>query len=221
MRRAAARRRAFPGICCAAWLALSCAPKPPARFDVQLKVESDPGRPVASAKLARAGQTLAETDENGSALLHLQGTPGELVALHVSCPTGFRSPDTALSITLRPLLDRRVPQYRVSCRPLLRSVVVAVRAQNGFDLPLKYLGKEIARTDKAGAGHALLSLPPGETATLTLDTSAQERLLPRNPELKLTVPERDEVVVFDQTFSRDVERTPRRKQPKQTGPTRI
>jgi hypothetical protein len=208
---------------CAALLAGACAAKAPAIFNVQLKVESDPGRPLAGARLLRGGRTIAETDEGGSALLHLSGSPGEVVALSVSCPSGFRSPDAALAIVLRPLLERRVPQYHASCSPLVRSVVVAVRAQNGPDLPLKYLGKEIARTDRSGAGHALLSLPPGETATLTLDTSGagHERLLPRSPALKLTVPERDEMVVFDQTFTREVEKTVRRGKSKHVGPTRI
>jgi hypothetical protein len=207
----------------AALFVSACAGKPPVSFDVQIKVESDPGRPLAGVRLLRDGRSLAQTDERGSALLQLSGAPGEVVALSLSCPSGFRSPDAPLAVVLRPLLERRVPQYRASCAPLLRSLVVAVRAQNGPDLPLKYLGKEIARTDLTGAGHALLSLPPGETATLTLDTSGpgHERLLPRSPELKLTVPERDELVVFDQTFTREVEKTVRAKKAKHLGPTRI
>lgn len=208
---------------CAALLVGACAAKAPANFEVQLKVESDPGRPLANARLQRDGRTIAETDEGGSALLHLSGSPGEVVQLSVSCPSGFRSPDAPLAIVLRPLLERRVPQFRASCPPLVRNIVVAVRAQNGPDLPVKYLGKEIARTDRSGAGHALLSLPPGETATVTLDTSGagHEQLLPRSPELKLTVPERDDVVVFDQAFTREVEKAVHHKRAKQAGPQRI
>jgi hypothetical protein len=207
---------------CCSLFALSCSGKPTARFAVQVKIESDPGVPVSAAKLSHAGEALAETDAQGLALVRLAGAPGEVVPIDVSCPVGYRSPERPLSIVLRALLEGRMPQYRATCGPLLRSLVVAVRAQNGADLPLKYLGKEIARTDGSGAGHALLKLPPGETVTLTLDTSAaaHARLLPHNPELKLTVQERDEVVVFDQAFTREAQK-PARRRHKQTGPTRI
>lgn len=213
------RRRGI-GLSCL--LAFACAADKTSSFDVLVRVEADPGRPLAGANLVREGRSLAQTDARGMAQLHLAGAPGDLVQVQVDCPSGHRSPDKLLAITLKPLLERgRKPEYRVACPPLLRSVVVAVRAQNGANLPVKYLGKEIARTDGAGACHALLKVAPGETVTLTLDTSAAEhaQLMPQNPELKLTVPERDEVVVFDQTFSRPLDK-PRRR-PKQRGPTRI
>jgi hypothetical protein len=204
-------------------LSASCMAKPAALFDLQLRVESDPGRAVAQASLVRDGEVLTQTDARGQATLHLRGSPGEVVALQVTCPSGYRSPDKAVSVVLRPLLEGRMPQYRASCQPLLRHVVVAVRAQNGPDLPLRYLGKEIARTDRTGAGHALLELAPGETATLTLDTSgpAHARLMPQNPELKLTIQERDELVVFDQSFTLAAEKRKHKRARESLGPTRI
>jgi hypothetical protein len=81
--------------------------------------------------------------------------------------------------------------------------VVAVRAVRGPDLPLYYLGREIARTDRHGAAHALLMAAPGDTLSLTLDTSAPQhaQLMPQRPELRLTMPEHDDLVVFDQAFT--------------------
>jgi hypothetical protein len=212
--------RRWPGVCL---LVLSaCAVDKTSAFDVLIRVEADPGQPLAGASLAREGRTLAQTDARGTAQLRLAGVPGDVVQVQVNCPSGHRSPDKLVSITLKPLLEQgRKPEYRVACPPSLRNIVVAVRAQNGANLPVKYLGKEIARTDAAGACHALLKVTPGETVTVTLDTSATEhtRLMPQNPELKLTVPERDEVVVFDQTFTRPLDKP--RKRPKAVGPTRI
>jgi hypothetical protein len=102
-------------------------------------------------------------------------------------------------------------------------LVVAVRAQNGLNLPLRYLGREIARTDESGVCHALLQLPPSESVTLTLDTSGADKLRPKSPEFKFTVPPHDEVVVFDQSFAREVEPKPavRRRRKVVVGPVRL
>ena len=209
---------------CAACLAAACAARQPSRVAIIVHVERDPGQPLAAAKISRDDGVLGTTDARGTAALQLTGLPGERVALQVSCPDGFRSPDEPLSVVLRPLLDaQRKAEYRVACPPLLRSVVIAVRAQNGANVPLKYLGKEIARTDASGACHALLKRAPGETVTVTLDTSAAEhtKLIPHSPALKLTVPARDDLVVFDQTFTREREAPVRAKKKRVLGPTRI
>lgn len=208
---------------CTFVLIWSCKPKQPTRFEVVVKVEGHPGNAMAAAELSLDGRALAKTDTQGSATLRLFGTPGEIQNVRVSCPSGYRSPERPLPIVLRPLLDKRKPEYRARCRPLLQNIVVAVRAQKAGNLPLRYLGREVARTDEAGTCHALLKLPAGETATLTLDTSAPEhaRLLPRNPELKITVPERDELVIFDQTFTRDERKARPRPKKEPVGPIRI
>lgn len=204
-------------------LLLGCGTKPAARFDAVVSVESDPGSPVAGALLSRDGQALGATDANGLKSLELTGAPGERVTLRVACPSGYRSPDQPVTLVLRTLLEGRKPVYRTRCPPLLRSLVVAVRAQNAAHLPVRYLGREIARTDASGACHALLKLAAGESATLTLDTSAPEhaRLLPRNPALKLVVPDRDELLVFDQSFTLEPEKARPRARREPTGPTRI
>jgi hypothetical protein len=205
-------------------IAAGCTAVKAPHFELTVRVESDPGQPLAGAAIVRDGRTLAQTDAQGLAQLQLAGAPGERVPLQVSCPHGYRSPDKPLSIALKPLVEHgRRPQYRAVCLPLLRSVVVAVRAQNGPNLPVKYLGKEIARTDPAGACHALLKVAPGETVTLTLDTSSAEhaRLMPQSPELRLTVPERDELIVFEQTFKREPEKRAPRKKQERAGPIKI
>lgn len=208
---------------CGIGLSAGCAPKPPTRFEVIVRVESEPGQGLAGAELSLDGRALATTDAQGSVQLQLSGAAGDVHNVHVACPAGFRAPDRALPVVLRPLLGARKPEYRARCRPLLQSVVIAVRAQPGAHLPLRFLGREIARTDDNGVCHALLKLPAGETATFSLDTSAPEhaRLLPKNPELKLSVPERDELVIFDQNFKREPERKRPRPKPEPVGPTRI
>lgn len=201
----------------------ACTPREPSRFSLRVRVESDPGQPLAAAQVALEGTLLGTTDERGETSFSLLGEPGEVLDLDVRCPSGFRSPERPLSVVLKALVERgTIPEYRVLCPPLTRSLVVAVRAQNGENLPLRYLGREIARTDADGACHALLQLPPSESVTLTLDTSAEDKLRPKSPEFKFTVPPQDEVLVFDQTFAREAEPKPAaRRRRKAVGPVRL
>jgi len=195
------------------------------RFEVEVQVESDPGKPLAAAGIFSGSNELGRTGEDGRVRVALTGHNGDVIALRVHCPERFASPSKALSVTLLPLVGQGVvPQYRAQCQPLVRSLAVAVRAKGGANVPLKHMGREIARTDADGAAHALLEVAPAEQVTLVLDTSepAHERLRPKNPEFTLVMPARDEVAVFDQTFT-ELAPPPKKAQPvaRPLGPTRI
>jgi hypothetical protein len=173
------------------------------RFQIDVRVESDPGKPLAAVKVLQGETALGSTADNGTVRITLGGHNGDVLTLRVACPADYASPDKPLSVTLRPLVGASVPLYRAQCQPLLRSLVVAVRAKGGAGLPVKHLGREVARTDAEGTAHVLLQVPPAEQITLVLDTSepSHERLRPQSPEFTLVMPARDEVAVFDQTFS--------------------
>jgi hypothetical protein len=205
--------------------ALACGSHADGMFRIAVAAESDPGKPLAGARIALGGKELARTDTSGRAALALHGRAGDVVELAVDCPAGHAAPARPLSVVLRPLAEpSRVPEYKVLCAPLVRSLVVAVRAERGAHLPLKYLGREVARTDAAGAAHVLLEVEPNRPVSLTLDTSAAEhaRLRPQNPELKLMMPAHDEVALFEQSFTlAEVDKPRRRPPPAPRGPTRI
>lgn len=186
----------------AAGLFVGCARKESATYQVLVRVESDPGKPLPGARVAIQGNEQGISNDQGVVALRLAGAPGEVVVVDTTCPSEYRPPKAPLSIVLRRTTEDRHPEFRVSCPPIKRTMVLAVRAQNGADLPVRYLGKEIARTDHVGAAHALLAVDPGETVTVVLDTAAPQhaRLMPQNPELKVVIPERDELVILDQTF---------------------
>lgn len=174
------------------------------QFQIDIRVESDPGKPLGGAKIIQGNHEHGQTAADGHVRLALSGTPGEVVPLHVACPSGYASPDEPLSVMLRGLVGQTaLPRYRATCSALSRSLVIAVRAKNGTDLPLIHQGREIARTDADGAAHALLTVAPAEHVTLALDTSATNKglLRPRSPEFTLVMPGRDDVAVFDQTFT--------------------
>ena len=203
---------------------VACGARTQTELAIAVQAERDPGEPLAGVQIALAGKTLAQSDADGRARISLRGQPGDVIELAVRCPEGFASPERPIAVVLRPLAERdKVPEYRAACAPRTRSLVVAVRAERGANLPLRYLGKEIARTDASGAAHALLQVEPERAVSLVLDTSAPEhaQLRPRDPELKLVMPGRDEVAVFEQSFT--VAELPKRKRavPKPVGPIKL
>jgi hypothetical protein len=173
-------------VCVLAVLA-GCAPfAHPKLHRVRVNVVSDPGLPLPDAALRAGARTLARSDENGTIEVELPGKPGELVKLTLSCPEGYRAQETELSVLLRePQPAEPPPEFSFACPPLSRTLVVAVRADHGAHLPLRFLGEELARTDGSGTAHALVHAKPGDALTLTLDTSAEPQLMPQHPELKL------------------------------------
>jgi hypothetical protein len=185
----------------------ACTVAPPSSYPLTVRVVSDPGAALADASVIGAGKTLAKTDAQGLARVTLTGPLGARVPLEVRCPEGFRQPREVISVILRAAEPQAPPpEYAVACPPSLRSLVVSVRAQNAVGVPLKRLGKELARTDAQGAANALLKVAPGEDLAFLLDTSEHEALRPKSPSFKLTMPDHDEVTLFDQPFS--IERPP-------------
>ena len=170
-----------------------------------MKVEADPGNPLAGAAVSRNGKELGTTNAEGRAMLKMPGIEGEIVDVLVACPEGYAAPKGALSIRLTRLADKtKVPEYSVSCPPNVRRVVVAVRAENGPNLPVMYLQKPIATTDESGAAHFALEVPPGAQFQVQLDTSGRKDLKPPSPGKVFVVAQQDDILLFDQRF--EVER---------------
>lgn len=181
-------------------------PPPPPPFKVAIAVEGDPGLPIMGAIVVRNDKTVATTGIDGLAELTLNGADGEVVDAAVRCPAGHTSPAKAVSMRLARTRDGRSPVFKVACPPTTRQVVVAVKAENGANLPVLYLGNVITHTDDSGAAHFALQAAPGEQFQVTLDTSGKEgeKLKPLSPSKPFTVGMGDEIFVFDQKF--DVEK---------------
>jgi hypothetical protein len=177
-------------------------------FEMLVMVESDPGRPLAGAVISVSGKAEGTTAQDGRARLAFRGQEGEARELWIRCPDGFQSPPRPLVASLRRLSDpAKLPQYDAACPPLERLVVVAVRAENGPNLPVLYLGNEVGRTDAAGAAHVMLKMKPGTSFELVLSTAERgnEALRPQNPRLPFTVRAQDDLFVFEQHFTREGE----------------
>jgi len=198
-------------------------PPPPAPFQIYIKVEGDPGRPITGAIVTRGSKEVGRTGPDGRAMLKMPGIEGEIVDVGVTCPDGYAPPKGPLNIRLTRLADKtKVPEYSVSCPPNLRRVVVAVRAENGPLLPVLYLNKPITKTDESGAAHFALEVPPGAQFQVVLDTSERKDIKPQMPGKVFVVGQQDDILILDQKF--DVEKKvvyiAPPKIPKQIGPVR-
>jgi hypothetical protein len=201
--------RARGAIAMAALATAACSTRNEPADQVLLKiavhVESDPGVPLPAASVAFGGKTVLTTNDDGDARLDLRGRQGEVYTLTVTCPKGYESPTKDLEITLKNVADpSKPPEYDVACPPETRTAVVAVRAENGAGLPVKYLGREVARTDRWGAAHVVLrDLKRNAQFELEIDTSVHgaEALQPQSPTKSFSLKGRDDVFAFDQRFT--------------------
>lgn len=195
-------------------------PPPPPSFEVRIRVFGDPTMPMKGARVTYKGKEVGVTNDAGTVDFKLTGAEGQIYELMVKCPDGFTSPPKAIAVALRRLAESARPEYRADCPPSLRKVVVAVRADNGKDLPVMHLGREVARTDESGAAHVLLTVPPNQLVQLKLSTDdpAAKDLRPQNPIASFEVKDRDEVLVFDQKFKVERKVIRYRAKAKPTGP---
>lgn len=191
-------------------LLVGCAePPPPEPFSISVKVESDPGKPVANANISRANRPLGTTNAEGRSTLKIAGVEGEITDVMVTCPEGFQTPTKPLSIRLTRLAEKsKIPEYAVSCPPAMRRVVVAVRAENGPNLPVMYLDRPVTRTDTAGAASFALEVPPGSQFTVALSTAERKDIKPISPSKLFVVNAQDDVFLFDQKFEVEKKKPP-------------
>jgi hypothetical protein len=132
----------------------------------------------------------------------------------VVCPDGFESPGEPLVVAVRSQTSNaKRPVHQATCVPLKRTVVIGVRVNDGPNLPVMYLGHEIARTDSFGAAHAVIQVSAGEPFRVTLDTSSNPALRPANPSAELSVGEGDDIVVFEPKVAPEKKPTRRMRRP--------
>lgn len=191
-------------------LGTGCAePPPPEPFLVSVKVEGDPGKPVVGATMTRSNKLLGTTKADGRATLKLTGVEGEISDVTVTCPEGFQAPAAPLGIRLTRIAEKsKLTEYAVQCSPSMRRVVVAVRADNGPNLPVVYLDQTVTRTDAAGAASFALEVAPGSQFNVSLDTSERKDIKPISPSKLFVVSTQDDVFLFDQRFEVEKKRLP-------------
>jgi hypothetical protein len=126
----------------------------------------------------------------------------EILALTVKCPVAFKSPEQPIVVGLRQMSQNSpAPRFEAACIPLVRTVVVGLRAENGADLNVIRLNQVIGRTDAHGVAHLLMQASPGEMVVLTLNTASSPNLRPQSPTLTFVAGDRNEMVLLEQKFT--------------------
>jgi hypothetical protein len=177
-------------------------PPPPPAYRVSFTALADDA-PLPGVEVSVAGRPLGVTDAQGLLRANLQGREGAVVGYRVKCPAGHRNPEEPPPLTLRrfrgldPAAAARGIEINVQCRPAERFAAVVVRAGGIPNLPVLMQGQPVAVTDASGVAHLLLKLPPATSFTMSVDTSANPRIVPANPSQPFVVPDADDVLVFD------------------------
>jgi hypothetical protein len=199
---------------------LGCETELSREYEFRVKVDAEPGRGLADARVSINGATLGSTDDRGSVTLRVRGREGDVVAVELECPAGHRSPVDPVFVPLRRLVDNNVvPEFTAQCIPTTRTLIVALRAEGGAHVPVRYLGRELARTDAFGAAHLMLDVPVDEIVELSLNTEEQSDLRPISPTLRVQATRDEQLVAVSQTFTQRRPDKPVRI--KRSGPVRI
>ncbi len=170
-------------------------------FEIMVNVTSDPGHPLPGAVVMKGGKEGPATGTDGKVTVKIAGQEGEQIDLTIKCPTDYISPTKPLAVLLRRNVGTKLAEYSATCPPAVRHMVVAVRADNGGNLPVKVLDKVVGYTDANGAFTYALPLRPGDGVEMMLDTSGNPLLTPKNPSTILTMKPYDDVLTFDQKFN--------------------
>jgi hypothetical protein len=182
----------------------ACGPsKPPIHSQrADVKVENDSNKPVVGASVLINGEAVGATRDDGRAELHVRGIAGDKFRVNFTCPEGYRPqmPDTH-EIFVTPGLLGAAPELHFRCEATQRKAIVAVRAENGRNLPVRILGREVGRTDDNGAATIVVEAQEGEPFELVLDTSSTRLLHPQNPALTFHMGPKDSSFVFTQKFT--------------------
>jgi len=189
---------------------------PTSTYSFAIRVASDDGTPIAGAEIGTTSSQAATTDSVGHAHLEVSGREGDRRPFVVRCPSEFQSPVEPLMISLHRNAEGATnPVYSATCVPFKRSVVVAVRLDGGAGLPIYYLDAEVARTDESGAAHFIVEAAPGEPFRISVHTRESDLdLRPVDPTAELSVGAADDIVLFEQAFSRVVRSAPRSVRPR-------
>lgn len=177
--------------------------KAPPQFAVVVRVVDQVGSPLAGTKILDKNKVLGTSDADGVVKISTPGKEGDSLPLTVKCPETHTSPDKPLAVSLKSLgPGSPAPTFEARCTARSHSTLVAIRTENGEDLPIVHQGKVIARTDSTGTAHFEMTLPPENMVTLSFDTREKAALRPQSPSLTFrTSATRDELVLLEQKFT--------------------
>jgi hypothetical protein len=201
-----------------------CSEPHEAALGMQVEVQADGKRPIAGAQLRVRGDYLGTTNALGQATLRVPGEDGERLPVSLTCPAGFLAdPPQSILVLSEHGAASGAPALSLNCRTEQREAVVLVHAGGAVpSLPVKVDGVVVGRTDTLGFAHLHVRANPESTFEVSVDTSANDGLLPANPTRQFRLERSDEIFVFDAAFEQPARNkrrsvTKRRPRAKKTG----
>jgi hypothetical protein len=196
----------------------------PRFFAVHFRVVDDEQMPVPGSQIIVNERTLYVAS-TGTVTDHLAGQEGDAVIAQVVCPAGWYTPQS----TQKQLILKNFTSYEAAatnsrelefiCVPKKKNHVLIVKSSQPL-LPIQINGKTVMHTDTGGFAQLVMSGPPGERIHLQISTEEHPLLVPRNPSLVVTLPEKRKFLVFEQSFE-IVKPVSRKKKARRPGPRRL
>jgi hypothetical protein len=204
-------RTAIMAMLCVTGAASACKEVPLEPFRILIHVDADVGQSLANIPIVYKDPQnpnapeleVKRTDVSGNAAIETLRPDGESLQLLIRCPADTDAAEPIL-LTVRRTEGSFVTRFERACHPQIRTVAIVVRAENGPNLPVLYLGQQVARTDAAGAAHFAMKMRTGDTFNVGISTKGDDKLKPRDPSATLTVGVGDEVRLVNVKFEREV-----------------
>lgn len=171
------------------------------------------------------GNLLARTDSAGRALLPLRGREGDAVVLWLQPPAGMRieGGEERLRVLLRrsgPLGGEGPGLLSQSVRLQRERVAYVLFIQTAFSgVPVTVNGVGRGQTGGSGISMILHEGLPGEAVALRLLTQEDPRIIPRDPDHTLVLPEEPALLLWRQELIRRL--PPAKPRPRRKVPTAI
>lgn len=185
---------------------VACGEEPPLPLHRVTFISTADGSALAGVSIRIDGRDAGATGESGELTSAVRGRNGTRIEYAVQCPVGHRAPAEHAPLVLREFraindaqADRGI-EVRIECPPSERRIAVAVKAQNGANLPLLVQGREVTRTDANGYAHVFVRSSPDASFRVSFDTSSQPLLRPTNPMHEFRVADRDDYFLLEQPF---------------------
>ena len=167
---------------------------------LRVQARDEDGQPLAGLAVEIDGVFATRTSDSGGARISLSADGAPRARVAVRCGDGQR--EVPARQVQRTCAEASAPlELSFLCRPRVRTLAVVVRAPGGQGLLVRADGEPLGRIEADGTLHGILSRAPDAELRLSIDTG-ELPLTPREPVHVVQIPDRDELVVFDQPFNR-------------------
>jgi len=183
-------------------------PAPPKRFPIEVRATSDMDDPIAGVAAKVADRPMGYTGRDGVLHASIEGRDGDRVRILLTPPAGHRvlsptSIDLALHLAAPLGGGRPNPQpvhATLRLAPAERRYALLVRTDGRAGLSVSVAGARRLTTDAWGAALLLHRAKPGTKLAVALEAGPGSPLRPSRAHRTFVLPDRDDVLLFDQVF---------------------